>query len=475
MSQSPAAKAADAPAVPAPTRAEERATSRAWMYETPVFYLLLALVQRLAFPDHPGFIDVNPSPFWLGLLVFGLRYGLAPGLVAGVISSGLLALGYWQGGQSYRLEDTEFLVRAMLFIVVGAAVGGVASGFRHHLATLRANIADQLDRVRGLQGQILAQQKALRAVEQQVVSQMSSVVTLYHGSRELGTTDREIIFNGILEFFSRALQADRASLYIPSEGGWTLRGQKGWPAADTYPTSVGVGQGLVGKSGAERRVTSLRDWFEPKPDGTIPSEVRADAIMAAPLRAPSGEVLAVYAVQSMPFLSFNSASVNLLSLLAEWGDEALAKCLHFENLRSKSIMDEDLPVYGTKYFEARSRQEFSRSKRHALPLSIALVSPRGHADLPVDGQVSYFHALAKLLNECVRDSDVVTKSPFPEAPFAMLLMTTTREQVAPLKQRVLEAHSRLGLPVTLAFGVGSFRHEMTSLEEVFAEARTDLG
>src|SRR5206468_607573 len=117
-------------------------------------------------------------------------------------------------------------------------------------------------------------------------------------------------------------------------------------------------QGLVGRAGAEGRVISLKDWFGTDFAKAWEGRGQVDAVMAGPLRRGGGEVMGVFSVQDLPFLAFNSANLNLMMLLLDWASQAIEKSFYFEELRSKSIMDEVLNVYNEKYFEDRSEQEF---------------------------------------------------------------------------------------------------------------------
>jgi len=328
-----------------PGEAAKTGRSLAWLYEVPVFYGLMFAMQRAAFPEHPGFRDINPNPYWLGVLIFGLRYGLGAGLFSGAASAGLLIFGTWSSGEGFRLEDNDFYFQPGLFILLGVALGFVADRWEHTRAAFRRRIEDMAGRNRGLQNQIHLQQKAMRAVEQQVVSQMSSVVTLYHGSQELGTLDRDALFPAMLDFFTQALQATKTAIYVRKGAQWTLLGQRGWEGPEDYPRAIDDGTGIIGKSASERRVMSLRDLLVAEADDAPAVGAKSDAIMAAPLVDPAGEVVAVFAVQAMPFLRFNSASVNLLTLLAEWGGESIAKAISVAELKSRSLLDEDYGVH----------------------------------------------------------------------------------------------------------------------------------
>lgn len=447
---------------------------KSWLYEAPVFYLALIAFQRMAFPDYPYWHTVTPSPYWLGVLLFSMRYGMTSGLVLGFLSAGLHALGFHAAGEGFRFGDADFYVEPGLFVLVGAAVGGSADGCMHRVADLLRKLEDLRRRNNGLQLHIVSQQKAMRVIEQQVVSQMSSVVTLYQGSRRLGRLERADVFDAFLDFFTRALQATKTGLYIPFEGKWVLFGHRGWGDKDTYPRSVAPGQGLVGKAAFEKRPASLRDWLVGSFETGAELPDMTDAIMAAPILGPDGEPAAVFAVQSMPFLRFNSASVNLLTLLVEWGAEAYAKCLSVEELKARSILDEEYSVHSPAYFTSRVAQEFTRSARYSLPTSILLVSPAPLEGVRKDRQVHYMHSLCRLLRELAREGDVVARTPDAETPFALILVTTTREQAEELRLRLVAANSSVGLPAGLRLGVGSYAHTMAAPGEVIDQARSDL-
>lgn len=447
---------------------------RSWLYEAPVFYLALIAFQRMAFPEQPYWHGTSPSPSWLGVLLFAMRYGMTSGLAVGAVSAGLCMLGVRAAGEAYRFGDADFWFEPALFLLVGAGVGGTADGYMHRLSDLLRKIEDLRGRNNGLQLHIVSQQKAMRVIEQQVVSQMSSVVTLYQGSRRLGRLELGDVFDAFLDFFTRALQATKTALYVPKDGVWVLQGSRGWAEAEGYPATVAPGKGIVGVAALEKRPASLRDWLVGSFETGSELPDKSDAIMAAPILGPDGEPVAVFAVQAMPFLRFNSASVNLLTLLAEWGAEAYGKCLSVSDLRSRSILDEEYGVHSPAYFHSRVRQEFARSRRYALPFSIVLVSPAPADGLPRDRRVHYLRSLCRILRETVREGDLVSMTQDPETPFAVLLVTATREQAEEARRRLTTAVSDVGLPPGARFGVGAFAHTMSDSGEIIEQARGDL-
>lgn len=446
--------------------------SRSWMYEAPLFYLALAAIQRGAFPADPAFRSLNPSPLWLGILLFSLRYGIGAGLGSGVLASLFHALGAKLAGEGFLLADADFYVTPGLFVVVGAALGAVAEKWRHRFAGLTSKLHELTNRNRGLLDQIQAQQKAMRAVEQQVVSQMSSVVTLYHGSRELGTLDRRALLPAMLEFFTRALDATKTGLYLPDDGGWKALDTRGWDSDSEFPRRVASGEGVVGRAASEARVVTLKDALAAASTGQDLKE--AEAVMAAPILDPEGKPAAVFAVHAMPFLRFNTASVNLLALLVEWGSESLAKCVEVERLKERSLLDEELGVHSGHYVKARLEQEFAGSRRFALPTSLLLLRVDPAASVPAERLPALVAATARALRETARDIDIVARCPFEGGDLAVLLPTTTRERAVEARDKIFEALGKLELPAKIKAGVGSYAPGMTSAEDMVGEARNEL-
>ncbi|MFH1724252.1 MAG: GAF domain-containing protein [Elusimicrobiota bacterium] len=457
---------------------------KSYWYEIPVLFLLALVFQRQFFPDIPSFFQVSPHPFWIGVLVFGLRYGLTAGIAGGVCAAGLYLGGLWFSDERFRFDDADFYLLPGLFVVLGALIGGVVGMLEERNRDTKRELDEHRERVRQLVEELVTQRKTNRAIEQQVVSQMSSLVTLYQGARELDSLDRKDLLDGILSFFAEALRADKAALHVREKGQWVLYGQKGWADGDAYPKKLDMSQGVIGRAGVENRVVSLRDWFGQDVEQAWRGKDRADAIMAGPLRRDDGEVIGVFSVQDMPLLRFNSASVNLLTLLVDWAETAISKSLYFEELKSKTILDEVYNVYNETYFKSRSEQEFGRSKTYTLPFSMLLVAIEGLKDLPHERQLNLLRAVGRLLQEVSRDIDIVTKSADPGIPFAVMMMTASVNQARGLRTKILDAFGKLGFAggsgkdaeraLSIKIGIGTFAPAMKAVGEIIAEAREDL-
>jgi PleD family two-component response regulator len=164
----------------------------------------------------------------------------------------------------------------------------------------------------------------------------------------------------------------------------------------------------------------------------------------------------------------------LAALLSEWGSESLAKCAEVEGLRSRSLLDEELAVHSAGYLEKRMAQEFARSRRFALPLSLLLARVAPGPKVPEERHRALLSAAARVLRETTRDIDIVARSPFPEADLAVLLPTATRERAEEILAKTREALAGLDLPAEVRFGLGAYAAAMTAPEDLILDAQRPL-
>lgn len=201
--------------------------------------------------------------------------------------------------------------------------------------------------------------------------------------------------------------------------------------------------------------------------------------MAAPILEADGVVIAVFAVQSMDFVRFNSASVNLLTLLAEWGTDAAAKCRQVAELKSQAIYDETFPVHSSRYFEARLEQEFSRFVHDATPMALILVrlaeAPAGHAAPPgPEAPAAPLPVVCRVLQETARRTDVVARTRFDREPFAVILTATPPGKARELARRLRDAFERATLGPAVRVGLAVADSGASRKEDLIARARADV-
>lgn len=444
-----------------------------------LFYAALVVVNYFLFPNFPGFVGIDPHPYWVGVLLFGFRYGVWAGFTAGFLSAVLYLGMAWVGIERYVFEDLSFYILPTLFMIIGTLVGVGVYQYRSRISELQKQLSDQQTSIDQSVKELYTLKEINEGLEKKIVTRMQTIITLYEGARSLSSTDLDVLYPAILRFIMKTLDAEEAAIYVQADGEWRLQVNAGWKAYENHPTRLKAGEGLTGFAGAGNKIVTIRDFVGATPR----AEFLADCMMAGPIRrGERGDVLAVLSIQNLPFLNFNSATVNLFSFLLDWASRAMGQALDATESREREIWDATYNVFSYRYFLLRAEQEWLRSKTYYLPLSVGFVRIDGLEPLSQTAETQLFQIVAQVLRDSCRDMDVVAKNNDPNVPFAVLLITASPAQAAEIRQRILDNFEKLQLQdghsaysgVQIHVGLADFGPKVPSLDKLIHEAQGSL-
>lgn len=451
--------------------------NKSYLYEIPLFHAALLIINYLLFPLNLGFADVEPHPFWSGVLIFAFRYGLFAGFFAGVMSAGAFLSLTWFFGERYLFDDVSFYFLPGCFVLVGILLGAGIERYREKVALLTRWKSQLMDRSESLEQEIKTQHEVIQGLEKRIVTKMSTLITLYEGARQLETNNLDELYTAIVNFIAKTLDAEEVALYLKTPDAWELKKTCGWSEGSQRPQKLSPHEGLTGMAGMSGKVLSVRDILH-KADQSLPQFLEnQDSLLSGPLcLGENGEVVAVVSIQSLDFLSFNSATVNLFRFLMDWASRSLGRVQYISALRQNEIIDPDLGVYTQNYFLSRATEEFNRSRVYYLPLSVAMVRVNALAEQPQSRRRPIVEMVSEFLLHVCRSMDVVARLEETDVDFGILMITTSRAQAEELKEKILDGFRNLGLKsgISLSVEIASFTPQSESIKSLISQAKEDL-
>lgn len=445
------------------------------LYEIPLLYLILYVINHYFFPELPAFLGMDPHPFWIGILLFGFRYGLISGLGAGLGAASFYVGINWFQGERYIFEDLTFYVLPSFFIIGGVLIG---LGVERYQKKIRDQENEALLRQKNeetLKEELKTIQEINRGLEKRIVTKMSTLITLYEGAKRLETVELNDLYPAILEFMAKTTGAEELSLYLRDNDGWSVKTNYGWKEYRNYHQQLKLNEGIAGLAGADNKIVTIRDFIGSNRGTQELPQLLGDCLIAGPLRrGEQGEVIGVICIHAIPFLNFNSATINLFSFILEWAARAIKRAYYVIELKAEEILDPDFRVYSKKYFDSRLRQEFSRSQTYYLPLGISLIQIKNLSLLNPTQRLNLLTSVSELLRNLCREMDILAHFTDPEIPFVLLLITASPKQVSDMKEKI-EKTLREVLPnLKFRMGNAAFSPKVTSVDQLMALAREDL-
>src|SRR5262249_47182357 len=247
--------------------------------------------------DNWGFFDTNPHPFWLAILPIAARYGALPGYAVGFLAAFLYLMFVVLQPRSAFVVDilsVQALLNPVLFIVVGAGLGEL----RESQKRAQKNLAERYDEVEaGLQDlaqRYLAAVEINKEMERRIVTQTSTVTTLYQAAKALEKLDIEELSPSVLELVTNFIEAEACALYLRENGRYVLKAAR--PANVDYarPAELDTTRGMVAIAYGDRRTVTVRDVITE----ATPAQIMAQRLlMATPLLGQNQDVIGILTVE----------------------------------------------------------------------------------------------------------------------------------------------------------------------------------
>ncbi len=326
---------------------------------------------------HPGWLNLNPSPYLLLPLLLGGRYGFGVGVLSGLAAVTLILLQQFLFATAPRpnlreaLATAPFLYTGLLF--TGGICGELFGWFRRD----RAQAEAQLEKLGASVRRLDADVRYLRGVKDELdrvaAARDGEVSALDTGLRRLQAASAEDIPSEVLQFLKRQVRLADAAVYAVSTTGQPLR-RLTHIGRDTHlpPTLLPASSALVRLALTRASLVTLPELLNHgDPPTTEPT------LLAAPLRDVDGRARALLVVTGLPFINFNAQSANLIALICDWAGEALD--LASESAGRYRVVAGSPPrrIFTRAHFQHLITLALQAHARHRLPSSVVLISLPG--------------------------------------------------------------------------------------------------
>lgn len=397
---------------------------------------LIVAINLLFFrTDNWGFFDANPHPFWLIILPIAVRYGALPAYTAGLLAAALYILFViFQPRSAFAVDifSTQAFVNPVLFVVVGGILGEVREAQKRAHRDLARRYDEIEASLQDLAERYLAAVEINREMQRRIVTQTSTVTTLYQAAKALERLEIEELAPSVLQLVTEFIEADACALYLRRDG--QLKLKEGRPAAVAFnrPDTLDTSRGITGAVATEKRTITVRDVMAE----AAPSEIIAQPLlMATPLLGPNGDVIGIITVEKMPFLRFTPTAVKLFTLLGDWATTAFQTAMRFQETRDRNVSDELTGAYNFSYVTMRLAQEVDRAQRYGIPLTLAALRVGQQDAIPPVKLPQILQTLGFVFRQHIRPIDILGRGATDDT-FLVVLPHLTEQEGRALAERV---------------------------------------
>ncbi len=324
--------------------------------------------------SHPGWTNLNPTPYLLLPIIIGGRYGFVAGIFAGFAASVLIIVQQSTlGSVSVRaaVYTTPFLHVSLLF--AGGICGELFGWFRRERVQSEAQLEKLSTSVRRLDSDVRYLRGVKDELDRVVAARDGEVSALDTELRRLYACSAEDLPSEVLQFLKRQVRLADAAIYaVSTVGGPLLR--LAVIGRDTHlPPTIGPAESPVIQLALNR--SSLVTLPEILQQRDPPAGERT--LLAAPLRDAAGRGRAILVVTGLPFISFTAQSANLIALICDWAGEALDLASEAAGRFRVVAGRGSQRVFTRAHFQHLLTLALQTHERHGLPSSVVMLALPG--------------------------------------------------------------------------------------------------
>ena len=371
-----------------------------------------------------GWLQLNPSPFFLLPVLIGGRFGFFSGTLAGFV--GLLAI---LAGRSaltgtplsvFLLEHRFFLTS---LIVMGAICGELQRLFQRKLSQTQHSQEQFEQRIKQLDTELYFLREAKSELDLVVATRDSELWTLEAEIRELHQSSPTDFYQKLLAILNRHAHLSDGAIYAALDNG-ILERQAVFGSSKLLPEQLRASE-----------VEMVHLALERKTAVTIPEFWRRDFsqhrnyLITSPILGSDDQPLAMLIVTGMPFFALNQKTVHLLTVICRWAAKVIEARVEAQGRFRLVGGQENHRIFSATVLRQNVALAFHSYQTHHLPSTLALLFV---APDPALSQTALEEAVVPLLRptDCAAQLDL----PFPH--LGLLLPLTGERAALDVLQRI---------------------------------------
>lgn len=386
-----------------------------------IILLVGMLLVDVIFFDGTRFLDVNPHPFWVVVLLLAVQYGTNEGIFAAAFASICLLLGNMPL-QPEAMDRYDFLYETFINPILWFIFGWLLGELRMRHVRERNRMLKELEESNAREELISDSYNFVKgrkeALEVQVAGQLTSSIEAYRAAKAVESLDPKSVMQGIETLISSVLGPQKFSLYLFHDNKLTATILHGWHPSDNLLQEIDsfspLYQAVVGQ---QQNLIIANEDHERALDG--------QGIIAGPILDPdSKRVVGMLKIEQMDFISLSLNTVESFKALADWIGTALINARNYQTAKSESMVNPERGLLSYGYFRRQSDYMAKLAKRLGFNLSMLIIKLNDGGQLDDAERVTIARQIGESVRGVLRNVDLAFDYQTDGQEYSILLPAT---------------------------------------------------
>jgi polysaccharide biosynthesis protein PelD len=307
---------------------------------TLIIFLFLLFDQF--FGDADRFMQINPHPFWIPIVLVAALYGSIYAILLSLIATIALYSGNLPSQVfSETLFDYEvkLALRPMMWLIASYIIGAIRDSCDKTILRLSSECAKKDILLRELSEHTLFEREAKEKAEKCIAAQRQTLTTTYEAFKNLKTLNPVVVLKNIDKMVISSLNAKKFSVFACGENGLEAATCYGWTVEDKFFRRFTKDTFFYKKVVEEKKLISVIT----KEDQKI---IEKEGLIAAPLMDPeTDEVFGILKVEELSFEDLTLSNLMAFESLCAFIGISYANARKFKEAESKRLITDVQNVY----------------------------------------------------------------------------------------------------------------------------------
>ena len=388
--------------------------------------LLIMLLFDVFLGSGNRFIDIEPNPLWIILLLVLFQYSINEAFITIVFMC--IFLYAWNlppqmATQSIFDYYFSLSLRPFLWLATTIVLGGLKLKNSLKASDMQKEFNDAKEKERVISDSFIKLRETNRVLELRLSEELASAIKIYKAAVTLEDLSPDNQIDGVNKIVASILNPEKFSIYITSDEGLTLSSNYAWDANDEYLKKFDKTSEIYKAIVGEKRILAA---FDP----TSELLLNKQGIIAGPLiDSDTGEVFGMLKIEKMTFQSLNLRTIQLFSLLCEWIGLTLRKMINVRQMAGDTITSVNHRTYSYAFLKAQTEFLETLARRMGFNLTKLNIRMVNSGELGVDERRQAVATMATAIKGSLRKLDMLFDAKEKGEEYALLLCGTGEEYI----------------------------------------------
>jgi hypothetical protein len=283
-----------------------------------VLALIVAGLNFWLAPADPGWLELNPSPYFLLPLLIGGRFGFLSGIGAGVLAAAIILAGqFWL----QKVNPVSSLLAERYIYCCLLLIGGICGELQHFFNSRLEQFADGQktleQRLKKLDNELYFLREAKGEVDRIIATHDSGLSTLDTEVRELYLVNDDQFYQQVLALLNRQAHVADAAIYLLGKDHQLTR-QALMGNENSLPPQLVLSETEMVLFAMERKTAvSIAEFWK------LGASRPEPYLICLPFLDEDENPVAVLMITGMPFFALNQKSVHLITVICKWASKVV--------------------------------------------------------------------------------------------------------------------------------------------------------